>query len=34
LRLEPITEKIETVSSTGKLVFHSFSALAEFGIFD
>lgn len=28
--LESITEKIETVSSTGKLVFHLFSALAEF----
>jgi Resolvase, N terminal domain len=28
--LESITEKIETVSSTGKLVFHIFSALAEF----
>ena len=28
--LESITEKIETVSSTGKLVFHVFAALAEF----
>jgi len=28
--LESITEKIETVSSTGKLVFHIFAALAEF----
>jgi DNA invertase Pin-like site-specific DNA recombinase len=28
--LESITEKIETVSPTGKLVFHIFSALAEF----
>jgi len=28
--LESITEKIETVSSTGKLVFHIFSALADF----
>ena len=28
--LESITEKIETVSSAGKLVFHIFSALAEF----
>ena len=27
---ESITEKIETVSSTGKLVFHVFAALAEF----
>src|ERR1022692_2275892 len=27
--LESITEKIETVSSTGKLVFHIFSALAD-----
>ena len=25
-----LTEKIETVSSTGKLVFHVFAALAEF----
>lgn len=28
--LESIIEKIETVSSTGKLVFHVFAALAEF----
>jgi DNA invertase Pin-like site-specific DNA recombinase len=28
--LESITEKIETVSSAGKLVFHVFAALAEF----
>jgi DNA invertase Pin-like site-specific DNA recombinase len=28
--LESLTEKIETVSSTGKLVFHVFAALAEF----
>jgi DNA invertase Pin-like site-specific DNA recombinase len=28
--LESIAEKIETVSSTGKLVFHVFAALAEF----
>jgi hypothetical protein len=29
--LESIMEKIETVSSAGKLVFHVFAALAEFG---
>lgn len=28
--LESITENIETVSSTGRLVFHVFAALAEF----
>ncbi len=28
--LESLTEKIETVSSAGKLVFHVFAALAEF----
>ncbi|MGP6192139.1 MAG: recombinase family protein [Vulcanimicrobiaceae bacterium] len=28
--LESLTEKIETVSSTGRLVFHVFAALAEF----
>ena len=30
VELESITEKIETASSTGNLVFHLFSALAEF----
>ena len=30
LGLASLTEKIETVSSTGKLVFHVFAALAEF----
>jgi DNA invertase Pin-like site-specific DNA recombinase len=29
--LESITEKIETVSSTGKLVFHIFAALSSNG---
>jgi len=28
--LESLTEKIDTVSTTGKLVFHVFAALAEF----
>lgn len=28
--LESITEKIETVSSTGRLIFHVFAVLAEF----
>ena len=27
---EPMTEKIETGSSTGKLIFHVFASLAEF----
>jgi DNA invertase Pin-like site-specific DNA recombinase len=28
--LESLTEKLDTSSSTGKLVFHVFAALAEF----